>query len=270
MEGTAIKTGLTDQELDAMAERVLSEGQFDLPADGEGAEEILTDEYGLPFEPEGCYNSAPLAFEEMVQELWIVTNNAHYAATRYNRHSPTYMLLSDYLEKNIRQLGSCCITKAVIEHEEGEKFGFLSDLTIKRLRKIIGFNFRKCYQSFMESQTLGHYNAATLNLSVRWAALDKRLIATAEKIEKINAGKVKVDLSEYERKEPDNSETKASDKAEQNTRCCPFAYSFHPSARRKSTKRCRDYGQQLLAGLRQPYAYFLYAEIRQPAPPPRL
>ena len=79
----------------------------------------------------------------------------------------------------------------------------------------------------MESQTLGHFNAATLSLSVRWAALDKRLIAPAEKIEKINAGKVKVNLSEYERKEPDNSETKASDKAEQNTEPASFAGKSH-------------------------------------------
>ena len=54
MESTAVKTGLTDQELDAMAERVLSEGQFDLPAEGENAGDIPTDEYGLPLEPESC------------------------------------------------------------------------------------------------------------------------------------------------------------------------------------------------------------------------
>ncbi len=193
MESTAVKTGLTDQELDAMAERVLSEGQFDLPADGEGAEEILTDEYGLPFEPEGCYNSAPLAFEEMVQALWIVTNNAHYAATRYNRHSPTYMLLSDYLEKNIRQLGSCCITKAVLE-KSGEEFTLLDNVSLHELYCMVSLHFRKCISAYNE--VMGRGDALDMNIisrMFRWAALAERLKATEDKIQKIREGKINID-----------------------------------------------------------------------------
>ncbi len=193
MESTAVKTGLTDQELDAMAERVLSEGQFDLPADGEGAEEILTDEYGLPFELEGCYNSAPLAFEEMVQALWIVTNNAHYAATRYNRHSPTYMLLSDYLEKNIRQLGSCCITKAVLE-KSGEEFTLLDNVSLHELYCMVSLHFRKCISAYNE--VMGRGDALDMNIisrMFRWAALAERLKATEDKIQKIREGKINID-----------------------------------------------------------------------------
>ena len=162
-----------------------------------------TDPYGFKYEPFEAFSAEPLGFLETAMRLQTEALELFSAMGTANRHSPLYIRMCSQMEKLIAQLGSCCITKAVIEHEEGEKFGFLTDLTIKRLRKIAGFNFRKCYQSFMESQMLGHFNAATLNLSVRWAALDKRLIATAEKIEKINAGKLKVDLSES--KEPDNS-----------------------------------------------------------------
>ena len=184
-----------------------------------------TDPYGFKYEPFEAFSAEPLGFLETAMRLQTEALELFSAMGTANRHSPLYIRMCSQMEKLIAQLGSCCITKAVIEHEAGEKFGFLTDLTIKRLRKITGFNFRKCYQSFMESQTLGHYNAATLNLSVRWAALDKRLIATAEKIEKINAGKVKVDLSES--KEPDNSETKESDKAEQNAEPASFAGKSH-------------------------------------------
>ena len=180
-----------------------------------------TDPYGFKYEPFEAFSAEPLGFLETAMRLQTEALELFGAMGTANRHSPLYIRMCSQMEKLIAQLGSCCITKAVIEHEEGEKFGFLTDLTIKRLRKITGFNFRKCYQSFMESQTLGHFNAATLNLSVRWAALDKRLIATAEKIEKINAGKVKVDLSEN--KEAEKSETKASEKAEQNAEPASFA-----------------------------------------------
>ena len=184
-----------------------------------------TDPYGFKYEPFEAFSAEPLGFLETAMRLQTEALELFSAMGKANRHSPLYIRMCSQMEKLIAQLGSCCITKAVIEHEEGEKFGFLTDLTIKRLRKIAGFNFRKCYQSFMESQTLGHFNAATLNLSVRWAALDKRLIATAEKIEKINAGKVKIDLSEN--KEAEKSETKASENAEQKAEPASFAGKSH-------------------------------------------
>ena len=46
----------------------------------------------------------------------------------------------------------------------------------------------------MESLSLLHFNQAAMSLSLRWSVLDKRLQATAEKIELIKSGKVKVDL----------------------------------------------------------------------------
>ena len=47
----------------------------------------------------------------------------------------------------------------------------------------------------MESRTLNGYDPSALDLSIRWSTLDNRLKATGEKIEKIKAGKIRVDLS---------------------------------------------------------------------------
>ena len=194
-----------------------------------------TDPYGFKYEPFEAFSAEPLGFLETAMRLQTEALELFSAMGKANRHSPLYIRMCSQMEKLIAQLGSCCITKAVIEHEEGEKYGFLTDLTIKRLRKITGFYFRNCYQSFMESQTLGHFNAATLNLSVRWAALDKRLIATAEKIEKINAGKIKVALSES--KEAEKSEAKVSEDAEKRAEPASFAGKSHSFSINKAMVR---------------------------------
>ena len=142
MEGTALKTELTDRELQQLIERAQSLEQKSA-ADGSqsdaGPDDLprfdqkdITDEYGLPFDPEGCYNSAPLEFEETAGFLWYFLNTLHYAATRYSRHSPAYFSLLRELEKNIKQMGSYCITRAVME-KNGTEFSNLGDMSIHEL-----------------------------------------------------------------------------------------------------------------------------------------
>ena len=58
------------------------------------------------------------------------------------------------------------------------------------------FSLRKCHTAFLETRNAGCFGHTLLELSVRWAALDIRLEATGEKIEKIKAGKINIDLSE--------------------------------------------------------------------------
>ena len=114
----------------------------------------------------------------------------------FNRLSPQYFQMSSLLEKMIGLLGSMCITKTVIETREGEPFPMLDTLTIEDLRKKTAFHFRKSYESFMETAAFLQCSRKALDLSIRWAVLDRRLQATAEKIEAIKAGKVKADLSD--------------------------------------------------------------------------
>ena len=66
----------------------------------------------------------------------------------------------------------------------------------------------------MESMSYVHFNQTALSLSTRWAALDRRLLATQEKIEKIKAGLIKVDVNVTK----DNAKVPADPEAEQNPR----------------------------------------------------
>lgn len=151
------------------------------------------DKYGFPFEPFETFSTEPLGFQETAMRLQTESVELYTLMRQVNRHSPLYYQMSSQLEKLLNQLGSACITKAVLE-QQGQEFHFLDRLTIDSLREKTAFNFRKCYASYMESITTLNYNAEALGLSIRWAALDKRLIATVEKIELIKAGKVKVEV----------------------------------------------------------------------------
>ena len=154
-----------------------------------------TDRYGFPFEPADSFSTDPLGFIETAMRLQAEAAELYSFTREFNRHSPQYYQMSAQLEKLVSQLGSVCITKAVIEQQEGQEFPWLDTLTIEWLRKISAFQFRKCYESYMESMTYLNYNGSALSLSIRWAALDKRLQATGDKIEGIKTGKVNVDLN---------------------------------------------------------------------------
>ncbi|MBQ6502518.1 MAG: hypothetical protein IJI57_01220, partial [Flexilinea sp.] len=130
MEHIALDTELSNQETEEMLRRVKTGDAFnaspDTNSENPESEQALCDEYGFPFEPEGTYNNAPLEFEEVAKALWIALINLNYTATRYHRQSPYYPLLMARLEKNIKQMGSYCITKTVLE-QSGEQFPDLEE-----------------------------------------------------------------------------------------------------------------------------------------------
>ena len=153
------------------------------------------DKYGFPFEPYDSFSTEPLGFLETAMRLQTESVKVFRFMREVNRHSPLYYSMSSQLEKLLKELGSICVTKAVLE-QQGQEFPLLDGLTIESLREKTAFNYRKCYSSFMESMTGWRCNVSALSLSLRWAVLDKRLLATAEKIEQIKAGKVKIDLKD--------------------------------------------------------------------------
>ncbi|MBQ6342469.1 MAG: hypothetical protein IJI41_05045 [Anaerolineaceae bacterium] len=167
------------------------------------------DKYGYAFEYSDSFGTDTLKFQETAMMLEIEANETFKIMREINRHSPLYFQMCAQLEKLISQLGSVCITKAVKEQQEGETFKLLERLTIQRLREMTAFNFRKCYQSFLESQAALVYNASALGFSIRWSALDKRLLATEEKIEKIKTGKLKIDISAPQEKLADQLKDQA-------------------------------------------------------------
>ncbi len=154
-----------------------------------------TDGYGYEFEPLDAFSTDPLGFTERTMRMQNEASETFSLVRAANRHSPLFTKLSGQLEKLVNYLGSCCITKAVME-QQGESFRLPDILTTDRLRGMAAFNLRKCYAAFMECRAAGRYSYAAFDLSVRWALLDRRLEATAEKIEKIKAGKVSIDPSE--------------------------------------------------------------------------
>lgn len=195
MEQTALQTELTDEELKQALDRVKAADDFSASGSEspEETEQVLCDEYGFPFEPEGMYNSAPLEFEEVTKALWVVLNNLNHAATRYNRLSPHYPMLMQQLEKNIKQMGSHCITKTILE-QGGQEFPDLEPVCILELYKMVSVQFRKCCMAYNDLQRENHtQDMGTIVWLFRWAALAGRLKATQEKISKIKSGELKVE-----------------------------------------------------------------------------
>ena len=200
------------------------------------------DKYGYPFEAFDSFSMKPLEFLETAMRLHNEASETFCMLRELNRHSPLFYQMSSQLEKLISQLGSVCITKAVIEQQEGETFQLLEGLTIAWLRERTAFNFRKCYSSYMESLSLLHFNQAAMSLSLRWSALDKRLQATAEKIELIKSGKVKVDLrdkAEELKKQSDGAESteKKDDPAQELDKTSALAPKAHALPIDKSAVR---------------------------------
>ena len=192
-------TELTDQEIEAMYNRLKPVDSLDDPrvADTQNAgtekPEDLVDNYNFPFEPEGIYNSALLDFEEISSALWTLILHTHYSATRFNRHSPNYTLLMQNLEKDIKLMGSYCVTKAVLE-QSGKEFPGTEMLNLKELSCMASLHFRKCCRAYYDiKQETNAQDLNMMNWIFRWAALFERLKATQDKIDKIKSGKIKID-----------------------------------------------------------------------------
>ena len=159
-----------------------------------GTDDAAADRYGYPFEPIGSFSGEPLSFTETGMRLHTEAMELFDLVQKINRHSPLFFKMTGQLEKLIGQMGSCCITKAVME-QQGESPELLEDLTIDLLRRMTAFSLRKAWASFMESRAMNSYNGNALDLSIRFAALDKRLLATEEKIKKIESGEIRVDTA---------------------------------------------------------------------------
>lgn len=197
MEDALAREYTAEEKEEFLQHFINSSDQFDAFPSGNGSDEggkdVLSDSYGFPFEPEGIYNSAPIEFEEIATALWIMLSNINYAAVRYNRLSPCYTTLMQRLEKDIKQMGSYCITKAVLE-QSGQKFPALDIISVKELYQMVSVHFRKCCMAYNDLQKSG--KGQDMNLIgwiFRWAFLAQRLKATQDKINDIRMGKIKIE-----------------------------------------------------------------------------
>ncbi len=144
----------------------------------------------LPAESLDEFSNAPSEFEQTALLLWDDTQKVYVNACTANRFSENYLLFCDQLEKNIKQLGSFCLTKAVLE-QNGMSFPKLSKMTIRELAGMVGFHLRKAHAALEGIYRDNHILGMTyLNWEFRWAGLDNRLRATEVKIQGIKEGRI--------------------------------------------------------------------------------
>ena len=147
----------------------------------------------LPAEDPGEFSNAPSEFEHTVSLLWNDTQKVYVNACTANRFSENYLMFCDQLEKNIKQLGSYCLTKAVLE-QNGMSFPDLSRMTIRELAGMVGYHLRKAHAALEGIYRDNHILGMTyLNWEFRWAGLDNRLRATEAKIQSIREGRISTD-----------------------------------------------------------------------------
>lgn len=186
----------------------------------------ITDEYrgiitnvkaaDLPAEEVSEFSDAPSEFEHTALLLWGDTQKVYVNACTANRFSENYLMFCDQLEKNIKQLGSYCLTKAVLE-QNGMSFPKLSRMTIRELAGMVGFHLRKAHAAlegiYRDNNILG---MTYLNWEFRWAGLDNRLRATEVKIQAIKEGKINTE-SMLKRAETFKGEPHTTDKSPSDT-----------------------------------------------------
>ena len=156
---------------------------------------ILTDikAADLPLEVSNAFSNAPFDFETTAVLLWEDTLKIYDHACIENRFSENYLKYCAQLEKNIKEAGSLCLTKAVLE-KNGYDFPELESMTVKELVGMVSFHLLKCHAAldglYKDNDLLG---LTYLNWEFRWFGLGNRLKATEVKIQKIRDGEIKAD-----------------------------------------------------------------------------
>jgi len=159
----------------------------------------------LPAESIEDFSYEGLDFEEAASQLHQHTGIAWYCAATCNRQSKDFPVYCSVLEKDIKLMGSFCVTKAVLEMQ-GQQFEDLEELDIEAMYGVTCFFFRKCGQAFEDLyQIAGVFSITMHDLERRWYELGCKLKATQQKIEKIKSGKISIDsiLEKNEMFKPD-------------------------------------------------------------------
>ena len=223
----------------------------------------------LPFEAANEFSDAPFEFEETAALLWNDTRVIYYHAGIENRFSENYLRLCRPLEKNIRRLGTFCLTKAAME-QKGFEFPDLKDLDILELLKMVSFHLRKCHAAFQgcyEGNDL--IGMAYINWEFRWFDLGNRLKATGVKIDKIKSGEIRAD-SLFEQTEKFKGEPRTNDRPENintgslhlNPSALPMESSFARNMLRMEKEQARAKAKE-----QQKQEKEHIKNIRRPAPP---
>ena len=150
------------------------------------------DSFGFSYETMDTFSESPLDFEEYAEALMDDLSDIYALTGMYNRFSPNYLSSCELLEKIIRQLGRCCVTKEVLE-QKGFAFPKLERLTVGSLYGSLSFNFRKCHAAVKEGRQKNIVDLKLLKMECRLYELAEHLKATAEKVSLIRSGKIDPD-----------------------------------------------------------------------------
>lgn len=179
------------------------------------------------------FSTAPYDFEESAKILWDDTRLTYDHACTANRFSEEYLKLCGRLEKNIRQIGSYCLTKTALE-QNGMSFPGLEEMKISGLIGMVSFHLRKCHAAFQGIYRDNNYlGMAYLNWEFRWVALGEQLKVTENKAQKICEGKISANLFSEKPKETLSSHTKNSSGTPQSLRFNPNALPISGSMARE-------------------------------------
>ena len=116
------------------------------------------DKFGYPYESFEAFSTEPLTLNETGMRLQTEAVETYTHMRCLHRCSPLYIQMSQRMVKLVSLLGTCCITRAVLE-QQGCDFSFLEYLTIQKLREITAFNFRKISTAFTTGIMLFNYHA---------------------------------------------------------------------------------------------------------------
>ena len=151
-----------------------------------------TDAFGFAYEHGNEFSDTPLSFEEYTEGLAEDLEDIYNLTKIDNRFSPNYISACNLLEKLISRLGSCCVTRAVLE-KKGVTFKKPERVTVSVLYRCVSFNFRKCRAALHEGKEKFILDFKLLDLECRLFTLAERLKSTAEKIEQIRDGRISAD-----------------------------------------------------------------------------
>lgn len=151
-----------------------------------------TDVYGFAYEQGDEFSDLPLSFEEYMEGLAEDLEDIYGLTTIDNRFSPNYLSSCSLMEKLINRLGSCCVTRAVLE-KKGVTFTKAERISVGFLYRCVSFNYRKCRAALKEGKEKHILDFKLLDLECRLFSLAERLNSTAEKIQQIRDGRISAD-----------------------------------------------------------------------------
>ena len=162
-------------------EKLLNDMQAILSDD---SSKVSADDAMLPFETLDDFSTDPVEFNEMAKTMLTRVEAVFDKAVKYNRHSKQYIKTAVQLEKGIKFLASCCLTKIAMKMDKTEH-PELAQLSTEKLYRMASFHYRKINAALDEYQAKNNdIDDVLLEMQYRYFNLLGRLRSTEVRIYK--------------------------------------------------------------------------------------